>query len=219
MSILRGDLTPGTYKTLTDARRAGDWSAIGQLESYGLDSISQGNIPLASYQRQWMSTFDMQSLQAANVVISGDDPIRLIGDETRQGIVRPWPFIVQGALAIITVGALAYKSKVERTAEVTKTVFLRQAIAAIDKRTTECCLNVHGQTVGMDKPFKLTGTPRFADELMAPPFHWGACRTVQALVRPVDKADDLTERMLAAAEREEAAREEGTTIGGKTSAV
>jgi|FLYN01.1.fsa_nt_gi hypothetical protein len=61
--------------------------------------------------------------------------------------------------------------------------YRRQAIAAIDHRTTQCCLNVHGQIVGMDEPFVLTGTPRFADAVMAPPFHW-RCRTALALYHP-----------------------------------
>lgn len=59
----------------------------------------------------------------------------------------------------------------------------RQAVAAIDERTTDCCLRVHGQIVGMDQPFRLTGSPRFADYVMAPPFHWH-CRTAETLYIP-----------------------------------
>ncbi len=56
----------------------------------------------------------------------------------------------------------------------------RQAIAAIDERTTDCCLRVHGQVQDLDTSFDLTGTPRFADRVKNPPFHW-FCRTSTAL--------------------------------------
>lgn len=61
--------------------------------------------------------------------------------------------------------------------------YQKQAIAAIDERTTDCCLQVHGQIQNIDDPFHLTGTPRFADEVQDPPFHW-YCRTATALYRP-----------------------------------
>jgi hypothetical protein len=56
----------------------------------------------------------------------------------------------------------------------TTTVYKKQAIAAIDQNTTDCCLRVHGQIQPLDKPFILEGTPRYADKVDAPPFHWNA---------------------------------------------
>ena len=56
----------------------------------------------------------------------------------------------------------------------------KQAVAQIDDKTTDCCLNVHGQVQPIDEPFILTGTPRFADEQMHPRFHW-QCRTDEIL--------------------------------------
>jgi len=81
----------------------------------------------------------------------------------------------------------------------------RQAVAAIDERTTECCLRVHGQWQAMGDPFRLTGEPRYMDEMQAPPFHY-ACRTVVALVRRQDATDELTTRMRNAARDELNAR-------------
>lgn len=52
--------------------------------------------------------------------------------------------------------------------------YQKQAIATIDERTTDCCLKVHGQIQNIDDPFILTGTPRFADEMQDPAFHWYA---------------------------------------------
>ena len=59
----------------------------------------------------------------------------------------------------------------------------KQAIAAIDERTTECCLLVHGQIQPITRPYQLDGQPRFADQLMLPPFHW-RCRTSSAPYLP-----------------------------------
>ncbi len=82
--------------------------------------------------------------------------------------------------------------------------FQKQAIAAIDKRTTSCCLNVHGQIRPMDQPFDLSGTPQFAPQLMQPPFHW-RCRTVVVLYHPAMEAVGPTTAELRASARREAA--------------
>lgn len=88
-------------------------------------------------------------------------------------------------------------------------IYRRQAIAAIDKRTTQCCLNVHGQIVDMDKPFKLTGTPRYGSELMWAPFHW-RCRTSIVLYHEAMEAVGITtSAMRTLARLEEAARSRG----------
>ena len=58
--------------------------------------------------------------------------------------------------------------------------WFKQAVAEIDQNTTDCCLAVHGQVQPLDKPFELTGTPRFADQMMHPRFHWN-CRTDELL--------------------------------------
>lgn len=67
----------------------------------------------------------------------------------------------------------------------------RQAIATMSPETTDCCLRVHGQIVDIDEPFTLTGTPRFADQLMHPSFHWN-CRTSIAMYHPIFEQGGLT---------------------------
>lgn len=52
----------------------------------------------------------------------------------------------------------------------------KQAVAAVQAKTTATCLRVHGQVRELDEPFELTAEPRFARRMMAPPFHWN-CRT------------------------------------------
>lgn len=81
--------------------------------------------------------------------------------------------------------------------------FQRQAIAAIDERTTDTCLLVHGQIVGMKEPFGIRGRPRFGDKIMAPPFHWH-CRTSTTLYTPAMERIGIPTsemRMMAKAER------------------
>ena len=84
--------------------------------------------------------------------------------------------------------------------------YKKQAIATIDERTTDCCLKVHGQIQPLEKDFKLTGTPRFADKVPEPPFHL-YCRTTEVLYN--EKFEEFgitTEKMRDAANAELDAR-------------
>jgi len=92
--------------------------------------------------------------------------------------------------------------------QTTQTVYMKQAVAAIDERTTDCCLRVHGQVQPLDKPFKLDGSPRFSDEVDSPPFHW-YCRTAQTLyTEKFEQKGITTEAMTDAARAELDAREQ-----------
>lgn len=84
----------------------------------------------------------------------------------------------------------------------TDEVYQRQAIAAIDENTTDCCLRVHGQIVSFDNPFHLTGTPRFASHVHAPPFHWN-CRTAVTVYRKEMESFGVTTDQMRDAAREE----------------
>lgn len=89
--------------------------------------------------------------------------------------------------------------------------YFHQAIAAIDQNTTDCCLQVHGQIQPLDKPFILYGTPRFADKLDSPPFHWN-CRTATSLyTQRMESIGISTDEMKAAAAAEQQARKEKST--------
>lgn len=70
-----------------------------------------------------------------------------------------------------------------RVNELVDMALRKQAIAMIDTHTTETCRRVHGQIVPVRSSFKLTGTPRFADRMKSPPFHWN-CRTASVMVPP-----------------------------------
>jgi hypothetical protein len=86
----------------------------------------------------------------------------------------------------------------------------KQAIAAIDERTTDCCLQVHGQTQELNTPFLLTGTPRYSDHIQHPPFHW-YCRTGESLwIEEFEQEGVTTPEMRDAAQAELTARQDGS---------
>jgi hypothetical protein len=90
------------------------------------------------------------------------------------------------------------------------TTYSRQVIATIDERTTSCCLEAHGQIVGMDEDFHLTGTPRFADDMNDVPFHWYCRSTVVLYQEAFEQIGVPTSEMIDAAEAELTAREDGS---------
>ena len=67
----------------------------------------------------------------------------------------------------------------------------KQVVAVIGPNTTDCCLRAHGQIQPVDQPFTLTGTPRFADEMMYCPFHWN-CRSSIAMWHPIFERSGIT---------------------------
>lgn len=78
----------------------------------------------------------------------------------------------------------------------------KQAVAAMGPTTTETCLRVHGQIQPVGEPFQLSGTPRFADAMQYPAFHWN-CRTAVAMWHPsFEQGNATTENMRARAAAE-----------------
>lgn len=79
----------------------------------------------------------------------------------------------------------------------------KQVVAAIDERTTDCCLQAHGQIVDEDQKFTLTGTPRFARYMSWTPFHWN-CRSAVVLYNPIyDEIEGVTTKDMRGAARAE----------------
>ena len=113
----------------------------------------------------------------------------------------------QTSAATWTASVLAASGLFKETQIFTQTVYMKQAIAVIDQFTTDCCLRVHGQTQPLDKPFILVGSPRFADKLDSPPFHWN-CRTATSLyTEKMEEKGIPTSAMTDAAQAELSARE------------
>lgn len=144
--------------------------------------------------------------------LAGADEALAIGDEGRAGILTPGALTAEASKWLALAAEQAYDEVVQASLGQAgaQDEYLRQAIAAIDERTTQTCLMVHGQAVGVDEDFELRGTPRFADKMRASPFHWW-CRTAIALVRRRDVEDHLTREMRDAGQAELTAREETKT--------
>lgn len=156
----------------------------------------------------------------------GRDPVSIVGDNGRVGLLSPSSLLKIGKRIVAEMVSSARDQRLREAFSggfggigglilpnaniaAKSEVYKRQAIAAIDERTTDCCLRVNGQVVGVDELFRLTGTPRYADKMADPPFH-DYCRTSVALVHEDDIDDKMTSDMKKAAIAEIKAREDGS---------
>jgi hypothetical protein len=208
---LRRELVNEAGKLVQNATLLGEHQAEEELEIYGvvaIDTTESRSVAATG----WQATWDAQLNQAQALMLSGmGDQATVLGDADRAGLLSPGPVLREGArwLAIAALARYATVTQASLARAGRAEEFQRQAVAAIDERTTQCCLRVHGQVVGMDEAFKLTGTPRYADEMRHPPFH-PYCRTSVALVPAEEAGDRLTNQMRDAARDELAAREDGS---------
>lgn len=69
----------------------------------------------------------------------------------------------------------------DQDTKLANTAWLKQVIAVINHRTTECCRVANGQFVFWEQKFHLTGLPHYNSEMFTTPFHnW--CRSVCILI-------------------------------------
>jgi len=203
---LRATVEDVMRASLASAAQAGLDQARVELAVYGLPNTvarAQPGLPMAA----WMAQYDAQASAVQATWMATGDMTQIVGDEEVVGILSPAPVIREGArwlgIALLVAYTGATAEMLERTRR--QEDFMRQAVAAIDERTTDCCLRVHGQVVGMNQDYHLTGTPRFGEYLRNPPFHW-YCRSSTALVRREDANDLLSRQMRQAAADEIGAR-------------
>ncbi len=165
-----------------------------------------------------MASVDVQvrATRALALQQAAENAAIILGDDVRVGLLTPGPVLRESSRWLGTMveaswvaGILGPIDQAGRMLE-----FQKQAISAVDGRTTETCLRVYGQIVPLDKLFWLEGTPRYADAMDWPPFHWW-CRTSAALYLP-DYETGLTDRMAANAEGELDRRLEETGKHGPT---
>lgn len=195
------------------AHNAGVSAATVNLEVYDLPTPEAYDPVLrAEALNAVMAALDAQVVAVASAVVAGIAEEGLIlGGEERAGVLAPAPVLREEArwLALVAAGAFFFAVNGALRQSGQKRRYLKQALAGVDERTTDCCLRVSGQAQPVDKPFKLTGTPRYADELIGPPFH-GYCRTAVALIAVEDQDDDLSQEVRDAAAAELKAREDGS---------
>lgn len=191
---LRRQLNSDVSAAFTDAAGLGQEEASRQMRFY--QTRGRGSIRLTEQTDNALSAvlskFDAQSSAITALVLSQADPLQILGDEDRTGVFS----VNEVASAAAHWGTYmvwtAFDTQVSQ-GNSDQAVFKKQAVAALDARTTDCCLRVHGQIRELDEPFDLTGTPRYADQIDWPGFHW-YCRTSGVLYQ--EQFDDgLTEKM------------------------
>lgn len=193
--------------SLTEAVSIGAAQAAVEVAAYGLPVAPTTYAPTVEI-TAWLDTYSAQALQVTAIYLTTGDMTRIIGDGSRVGVLSPAPVTRSGANWIVAALAAAWTAAVGTSLDRAgaRSDFVRQAVAAIDERTTDCCLRVHGQTAEINGNFRLTGTPRYADRMRNPPFH-DFCRTATCLVRRDEAGDNLTQRMTDAARAELGARQ------------
>lgn len=210
LTELLASVRAANREMLTLAVEAGLEQADREMQAYGIrgGAFPGAEAQLVSRALPAATGVTETQINAVNALaLSGaTDAGLILGGETRAGILSPAPAIRESAKWLTITAMSAWLLRSGEAARRSGVVFRRQAVAAIDERTTETCLRVHGQVVDMEEDFVLRGTPRFADELRAPPFH-EYCRTSQVLVPAGQAGDDVTLEMLSAARAELSARD------------
>jgi len=206
LADLRASIQDTIDVGLNQAIFVGAAQAMAEMQLYSIPEIAPRPSQMAE-RDAWLSVYVAQSKQVAALALNGDKTL-IMGDGSRAGVLTPGPMLREGAKWLALAALTSYSSSIVNSLERggSKNEFMRQLIAAIDEKTTDCCLRAHGQVVAMDEPFHLTGTPRYGNELMRPPFH-DYCRSSQALVYKRDADDDLSQRMRLAARNELHARD------------
>lgn len=204
LSMLRGSVRQSAVEALGRGEKVGIASLDRQMSAYGepIPDGEQRPDEVTALRRTavqaTVAQVDQQILSAQALLLGGGGVVDILGGETRAGVIRPSPVVSTAVLWTAQIAGVAFLSYLDARRSRGALDFDKQAIAALDGRTTECCINVHGQIRKLDEPFKLTGTPRFSDERDQPPFHW-RCRTAMALYR-ADYDDGMTQRLRSAAQ-------------------
>lgn len=193
------------FQLLVSAEDLGKQAFRKQLDTYGAyipeRSASGFVVPALN---AIMTQVDRQITIVNSMLATGASEEELVGDleGERLGILQPAPVARDASHWIVEVASLAFLAMLgsgEAVIGSRPVQFSKQAVAGLDERTTDCCLRVHGQVQPIGEKFKLTGTPRYADEMDHSPFHY-RCRT--SIVLYLAEYDDgLTARMRESADR------------------
>ena len=212
--------TVGNYtrKQVDMAKRAGLATVeTVQLETSNSGVQREGEEAFLTSSPVWLDTLESNlDVVAARLRLAGADEAailaRLVNEGVGDGRASLWRTTGNAAQLEETRDVWTYATGLiaayltTMNQLVTSAEYKKQAIATIDERTTDCCLKVHGQIQPLEKDFRLTGTPRFADKVPDPPFHW-YCRTTEVLYN--EKFEEFgitTEKMRDAANAELDAR-------------
>jgi len=205
---------------LDEAFGIGNEQASEQLSARGFvaSALLALAVPAMQLAKQAIdAALKSQTVRVLALAKLGTDPALIFGDITRPGILAPGPMVREIARWLVVVANHAHEEVINQTladAGERPEDWGKQAIAAIDERTTETCLLVHGQVKPFDEPFELSGKPWDQAQFYGfsnkqPPFHWW-CRDTLALILMSEAHDHMTQRMRAAADAELLARVDGS---------
>ena len=182
MFNLRRTLRSEVNSLFFDSSNQGANESARQLRFYGIESnpsviLSQAQTAVDAL----TAKMDAQNATIQALLMTGAEDAQIIGNDEHSGALRASEII--GTAAIFAAGLFwgAYNSWTVDYSQGRE--FSKQVVAALDERTTECCLHANGQIQPMDSKFQLTGKPRFSDEMDWTPFHW-YCRSSIALYLP-----------------------------------
>jgi hypothetical protein len=119
-----------------------------------------------------------QSLNA--MMLLGAEEEQITGGQDRVGILRDSAIIPAMTFYMASLIWTSFELQALRSQSIAERTYQKQAIAVLDRRTTECCLKVHGQIQRFTSDFTTLGSPAYADRQDWPPFH-PRCRTSIAL--------------------------------------
>jgi hypothetical protein len=212
LATLRVAVLAETQTAIAGGAQLGIDSATRQLEAHGVDAGPQSfedeqQAAQVAAVAAVMAKFDSQAELATSLATTGANAETITGGDDRAGVLVPSAIVAAGAVWIARQEELAAAARAERAAIQHRIDFQKVAFAALDLRTTETCINVHGQVRDQDDTYTLTGTPRWADEMLYPPFH-NHCRTVSMLKRRESDDSELLAQMREDARRTAAAQED-----------
>lgn len=160
-------------------------------EFYDLPDLNVPAVSRNNFVAGLMTTYDAQANYIVSSIRSGAENSSVFGEGSIAAA-----FTVGFLLRFLAdrVTDLFSSSLLDTTAFKSDT-YVKQAIATLNRRTTQCCIRVHGQIVPYSGKFTTTGTPHFATKQSWTPFHnW--CRTTIAVVHKEDIDDEVTARLL-----------------------
>lgn len=183
LSGMRSSLSGNIRSEFVDMVAFGFEEAARQLSFYEINSIEPSPLILAEQidaaVDAVLARFDAQESVVRAMILSGAGEEPIVGDDARQGVLRHADILLGTSFWASALVWDAFAWLVGRSSD----RFQKQAIAALDGRTSDCCLRVHAQVQPLDGKFRLTGTPRYADRMDWSPFHFW-CRTAVALYLP-----------------------------------
>lgn len=212
MASLNREVVSGVRPILENAVIYGSSYADRQLENLNITGNNRS-------EQDWGGLFaalnaldaviNKQKSEIMLLMMTGADQSRIIGDNSRVGALRPGDVISHATEYAASLLWDSFHKRIKTKARSQADRIKKVAVAAVDSRTTDCCLRVNGQVRGVDEPFHLSGSPRFSDEMDWSPFHH-YCRTSVALHYP-EYDDGITTDLQDQSKKELERREKSNT--------